>query len=168
MLLDKIKALGYKFSTRGALTVSVSDMVIPEKKGEFLAEAEATVELITKKFRRGLMTDEERHNKVIEAWNIANDKITEALLAGLGKYNNIFMMANSGARGSKLRLNSLPVCVDLWPTHLVVLSSSLLSLTSVRVLSVLEYFISAHGARKGLTDTALRTADSGYLTRTSC
>ncbi len=104
IVLDKIKALGYKFSTIGALTVSVSDMVIPEKKGEYLAEAETAVDLITKKFKRGLMTDEERHNKVIDAWNIANDKITDALLKGLGKYNNIFMMANSGARGSNSQM----------------------------------------------------------------
>jgi DNA-directed RNA polymerase subunit beta' len=106
-VLDKIKSLGYKFSTRAALTVSVSDMEIPKEKQDFLAEAEEKVELITRKFRRGLMTDEERHNKVIEAWNIANDKITVALLAGLGKYNNIYMMANSGARGSNSQIKQL-------------------------------------------------------------
>ena len=106
-VLDKIKSLGYKFSTRAALTVSVSDMEIPKEKQEYLDEAEEKVEMITRKFRRGLMTDEERHAKVIEAWNIANDKITVALLAGLGKYNNIYMMANSGARGSNSQIKQL-------------------------------------------------------------
>ena len=165
VVIDKIKALGYKFSTRGALTVSVSDMVIPEKKGEFLAEAEATVELITKKFRRGLMTDEERHNKVIEAWNIANDKITDALLAGLGKYNNIFMMANSGARGSNAQIKQLAGMRGLMANTSGGIIELPIKSNFREGLSVLEYFISAHGARKGLTDTALRTADSGYLTR---
>ncbi len=165
VVIDKIKALGYKFSTRGALTVSVSDMVIPEKKGEYLAEAEATVELITKKFRRGLMTDEERHNKVIEAWNIANDKITEALLAGLGKYNNIFMMANSGARGSNAQIKQLAGMRGLMANTSGGIIELPIKSNFREGLSVLEYFISAHGARKGLTDTALRTADSGYLTR---
>ena len=107
IVLDKIKALGFKFSTRGALTVSVSDMEIPKEKKEYLEEAEAAVDIITRTFKRGLMTDEERHNKVIETWNIANDKITTALLAGLGKYNNIYMMANSGARGSNSQIKQL-------------------------------------------------------------
>ncbi|MCJ7856335.1 DNA-directed RNA polymerase subunit beta' [Lachnospiraceae bacterium NSJ-143] len=165
VVIDKIKALGYKFSTRGALTVSVSDMVIPEKKPEFLAEAESAVDLITKKFRRGLMTDEERHNKVIEAWNIANDKITEALLAGLGKYNNIFMMANSGARGSNAQIKQLAGMRGLMANPSGGIIELPIKSNFREGLSVLEYFISAHGARKGLTDTALRTADSGYLTR---
>ncbi len=165
VVIDKIKALGYKFSTRGALTVSVSDMVIPEKKGEYLAEAEATVELITKKFRRGLMTDEERHNKVIEAWNIANDKITDALLSGLGKYNNIYMMANSGARGSNAQIKQLAGMRGLMANTSGGIIELPIKSNFREGLSVLEYFISAHGARKGLTDTALRTADSGYLTR---
>ena len=165
VVIDKIKSLGYKFSTRGALTVSVSDMVIPEKKGEFLAEAEATVDMITKKFRRGLMTDEERHNKVIDAWNVANDKITDALLAGLGKYNNIYMMANSGARGSNAQIKQLAGMRGLMANPSGGIIELPIKSNFREGLSVLEYFISAHGARKGLTDTALRTADSGYLTR---
>ena len=165
IVLDKIKALGYKFSTIGALTVSVSDMVIPEKKGEYLAEAETAVDLITKKFKRGLMTDEERHNKVIDAWNIANDKITDALLKGLGKYNNIFMMANSGARGSNSQIKQLAGMRGLMANPSGGIIELPIKSNFREGLSVLEYFISAHGARKGLTDTALRTADSGYLTR---
>ena len=165
IVLDQIKALGYKFSTRAALTVSVSDMVIPEKKKDFLEEAEMQVEEITKKFRRGLMTDEERHNKVIDAWNIANDKITNALLAGLGKYNNIFMMADSGARGSNSQIKQLAGMRGLMANPSGGIIELPIKSNFREGLSVLEYFISAHGARKGLTDTALRTADSGYLTR---
>lgn len=164
-VLDKIKALGYKFSTRAALTVSVSDMVIPPEKKQYLAEAEDKVDLITKKFRRGLMTDEERHNKVIEAWNEANDKITVALLKGLGKYNNIFMMANSGARGSNSQIKQLAGMRGLMANPSGGIIELPIKANFREGLTVLEYFISAHGARKGLTDTALRTADSGYLTR---
>ncbi len=164
-VLDKIKSLGYKFSTRAALTVSVSDMEIPKEKPAFLAEAEEKVELITRKFRRGLMTDEERHNKVIEAWNIANEKITVALLAGLGKYNNIYMMANSGARGSNSQIKQLAGMRGLMANPSGGIIELPIKSNFREGLSVLEYFISAHGARKGLTDTALRTADSGYLTR---
>ncbi len=164
-VLDKIKSLGYKFSTRAALTVSVSDMEIPKEKQEYLQEAEEQVELITRKFRRGLMTDEERHNKVIEAWNIANDKITTALLAGLGKYNNIYMMANSGARGSNSQIKQLAGMRGLMANPSGGIIELPIKSNFREGLSVLEYFISAHGARKGLTDTALRTADSGYLTR---
>ena len=140
-------------------------MVIPEKKKEYLAEAEAAVDLITKKFKRGLMTDEERHNKVIDAWNIANDKITDALLKGLGKYNNIFMMANSGARGSNSQIKQLAGMRGLMANPSGGIIELPIKSNFREGLSVLEYFISAHGARKGLTDTALRTADSGYLTR---
>ena len=164
-VLDKIKALGYKFSTRAALTVSVDDMTIPQEKEEILAKAEKTVDTITKKYRRGFMTDEERHNKVIEAWNIANDEITERLLAGLGKYNNIFMMANSGARGSNSQIKQLAGMRGLMANPSGGIIELPIKSNFREGLSVLEYFISAHGARKGLTDTALRTADSGYLTR---
>ena len=164
-VLDKIKSLGYKFSTRAAMTVSVSDMEIPKEKAEYLAEAEAKVDLITRKFRRGLMTDEERHQKVIEAWNIADDKITVALLAGLGKYNNIFMMANSGARGSNRQIKQLAGMRGLMASPNGGIIELPIKANFREGLSVLEYFISAHGARKGLADTALKTADSGYLTR---
>ena len=164
-VLDKIKSLGYKFSTRAAMTVSVSDMEIPKEKAEYLEEAESKVDMITKKFRRGLMTDEERHQKVIEAWNIADDKITAALLAGLGKYNNIYMMANSGARGSNRQIKQLPGMRRLMASPNGGIIELPIKANFREGLSVLEYFISAHGARKGLTDTALKTADSGYLTR---
>ena len=164
-MLDKIKALGFRFSTRAALTVSVSDMEIPPEKKTYLAEAEEAVEMITKKFKRGLMTDEERHNKVIDAWNQANDKITDALLRGLGKYNNIYMMANSGARGSNSQIKQLAGMRGLMANPSGGIIELPIKSNFREGLSVLEYFISAHGARKGLTDTALRTADSGYLTR---
>ncbi len=164
-VLDKIKALGFRFSTRAALTVSVSDMEIPPEKKTYLAEAEEAVEMITKKFKRGLMTDEERHNKVIDAWNQANDKITDALLRGLGKYNNIYMMANSGARGSNSQIKQLAGMRGLMANPSGGIIELPIKSNFREGLSVLEYFISAHGARKGLTDTALRTADSGYLTR---
>ena len=164
-VLDKIKSLGYKFSTRAAMTVSVSDMAIPKEKAEYLEEAESKVDMITKKFRRGLMTDEERHQKVIEAWNIADDKITAALLAGLGKYNNIYMMANSGARGSNRQIKQLAGMRGLMASPNGGIIELPIKANFREGLSVLEYFISAHGARKGLTDTALKTADSGYLTR---
>ncbi|WP_044149839.1 DNA-directed RNA polymerase subunit beta' [Candidatus Epulonipiscium viviparus] len=165
ILLDSIKDLGFKFSTRGALTVSVSDMVIPERKKEFLAEAEKSVDQVTRLFRRGLMTDEERYNKVIQSWNAANDKITEALLSGLGRYNNIFMMADSGARGSNNQIKQLAGMRGLMASPSGRIIELPIKANFREGLTVLEYFISAHGARKGLADTALKTADSGYLTR---
>ncbi len=164
-MLDKIKSLGYKYSTKAALTVSISDMEIPKEKKEYLAEAEEMVEKITKKYKRGFMTDDERHNKVIETWNIANNKITDALLKGLGKYNNIYMMANSGARGSNSQIKQLAGMRGLMANPSGGIIELPIKSNFREGLSVLEYFISAHGARKGLTDTALRTADSGYLTR---
>ncbi len=165
ILLDNIKALGYKFSTRGSLTVSVSDMVVPPEKPMFLEEAQKEVEHVTKLFRRGLMTDEERYNKVIQAWNAANDKITKALLDNLGKYNNIYMMAHSGARGSNNQIKQLAGMRGLMASTSGRTIELPIKSNFREGLTVLEYFISAHGARKGLADTALRTADSGYLTR---
>ncbi|MGL4362168.1 MAG: DNA-directed RNA polymerase subunit beta' [Cellulosilyticaceae bacterium] len=165
ILLDNLKDLGFKFSTRGALTVSVSDMVVPEKKPEYLAEAEVAVDQVTKLFKRGLMTDEERYNKVIQAWNSANDKITKALLDGLGQYNNIYMMAHSGARGSTNQIKQLAGMRGLMASPSGRIIELPIKANFREGLTVLEYFISAHGARKGLADTALRTADSGYLTR---
>ncbi|MDA3732298.1 DNA-directed RNA polymerase subunit beta' [Niameybacter massiliensis] len=165
ILLDNIKDLGFKFSTRGSLTVSVSDMVIPERKGEYLAEGDVAVEHVTKLFKRGLMTDEERYNKVIQAWNTANDKITKALFEGLGKYNPIYMMAHSGARGSNNQIKQLAGMRGLMASPSGRIIELPIKANFREGLSVLEYFISAHGARKGLADTALRTADSGYLTR---
>ena len=165
VVLDKIKELGYKFSTRGALTVSISDMEIPNEKQDYLIEAEKNVERITRMYRRGLMTNEERYLKVIEAWNDANDKITNKLFEGLGEYNNIYIMANSGARGSKNQIKQLAGMRGLMASPSGGIIELPIKSNFREGLSVLEYFISAHGARKGLADTALRTADSGYLTR---
>ncbi len=165
VVLDNIKSLGFKFSTRGALTVSVSDMEIPKEKAEYLAEADKVVDKITKMYRRGLMTDEERHDKVIKAWEVADDKITNALLAGLGKYNDIYMMAHSGARGSNRQIKQLAGMRGLMASPSGETIELPIKANFREGLSVQEYFISAHGARKGLSDTALRTADSGYLTR---
>lgn len=165
VVLDKIKELGYKFSTRGALTVSVSDMEIPSEKQDYLIEAERNVEKINRMYRRGLMTNEERYLKVIETWNDANDKITNKLFEGLGEYNNIYIMANSGARGSKNQIKQLAGMRGLMASPSGGIIELPIKSNFREGLSVLEYFISAHGARKGLADTALRTADSGYLTR---
>lgn len=165
ILLDNLKELGYKYSTQGAITVSISDMVVPEEKATYLKEAEQTVDHVTKLFRRGLMTNDERYNKVIEAWTEANEKITDALLAGLGKYNNIYMMANSGARGSNNQIKQLAGMRGLMASPSGRIIELPIKANFREGLTVLEYFISAHGARKGLADTALRTADSGYLTR---
>ncbi|WP_317366940.1 DNA-directed RNA polymerase subunit beta' [uncultured Tyzzerella sp.] len=164
-MLDNIKNLGFKYSTKGALTVSVSDMEIPAEKEGFLEEADKEVDKITKMFRRGLMTDEERHFKVIKAWETADDKITNALLAGLGKYNDIYMMAHSGARGSNRQIKQLAGMRGLMASPSGETIELPIKANFREGLTVQEYFISAHGARKGLSDTALRTADSGYLTR---
>ena len=163
--LDAIKALGYKYSTRAAMTVSISDMTVPPKKKEIIAEAEATVERISKDFRRGLTTEEERYKAVIETWKEADDEITEALLSGLDKYNNIYMMADSGARGSDKQIKQLAGMRGLMADTSGRTIELPIKSNFREGLDVLEYFISAHGARKGLSDTALRTADSGYLTR---
>jgi DNA-directed RNA polymerase subunit beta' len=163
--LDAIKSLGYKYSTRAAMTVSISDMTVPEAKKTIIADAEATVEEISKNFRRGLMTEEERYKAVIETWKEADDEITEALLTGLDKYNNIFMMADSGARGSDKQIKQLAGMRGLMADTTGRTIELPIKSNFREGLDVLEYFISAHGARKGLSDTALRTADSGYLTR---
>ena len=163
--LDAIKALGYKFSTRAAMTVSISDMGVPEEKKLYLADAEQTVEKIANNFRRGLLTEEERYKAVIETWKEADDKITDALLNGLDKYNNIYMMADSGARGSDKQIKQLAGMRGLMADTSGRTIELPIKSNFREGLDVLEYFISAHGARKGLSDTALRTADSGYLTR---
>ncbi len=163
--LDAIKALGYKYSTRAAMTVSISDMTVPPKKKEIIAEAEKTVARIARDFRRGLTTEEERYKAVIETWKEADDEITEALLTGLDKYNNIYMMADSGARGSDKQIKQLAGMRGLMADTSGRTIELPIKSNFREGLDVLEYFISAHGARKGLSDTALRTADSGYLTR---
>ena len=163
--LDAIKAMGYKYSTLAAMTVSISDMTVPAAKQEIIAEAEATVDRIAKNFRRGLMTEEERYKAVIETWKEADDEITHKLLSGLDKYNNIYMMADSGARGSEKQIKQLAGMRGLMADTSGKTIELPIKANFREGLDVLEYFISAHGARKGLSDTALRTADSGYLTR---
>ena len=163
--LDAIKALGYKFSTRAAMTVSISDMEVPESKKQIIKDAEDTVEVISQKYRRGLLTEEERYKSVVETWKDADDEITKALLDGLDEYNNIFMMADSGARGSDKQIKQLAGMRGLMADTSGRTIELPIKSNFREGLDVLEYFISAHGARKGLSDTALRTADSGYLTR---
>ena len=164
-VLDSIKELGYKFSTRGAITISVSDMEIPGSKAERLEEAEEEVEKITKLYRKGLITDDERYRKVIETWQGANDRITKALMDNLDKYNPIYMMATSGARGSINQIRQLAGMRGLMANTQGRTVEIPIRASFREGLNILEYFISTHGARKGLADTALRTADSGYLTR---
>ena len=157
--------MGYKYSTRAAMTVSISDMTVPAEKTEYLADAEKKVDKITRNFRRGLITDEERYKEVIKVWQVADDKIKDALLGGLDKYNNIFMMADSGARGSDKQIKQLAGMRGLMADTTGRAIELPIKSNFREGLDVLEYFISAHGARKGLSDTALRTADSGYMTR---
>lgn len=164
-ILDKIKETGYKYSTRGAITISVADMEVPKEKKIYLEEAENTIDGITKQFKRGLISDEERYNLVVETWNETIDKVSEALMENLDKYNPIFMMADSGARGSVNQIRQLAGMRGLMSNtsgHTVEVP---IRANFREGLNVLEFFISTHGTRKGLADTALRTADSGYLTR---
>ena len=164
-VLDDIKAMGYKYSTRAAMTVSISDMTVPPQKPQMIQDAQDTVDKITRNFKRGLITEEERYKEVVETWKQTDDALTKALLTGLDKYNNIFMMADSGARGSDKQIKQLAGMRGLMADttgHTIELP---IKSNFREGLDVLEYFMSAHGARKGLSDTALRTADSGYLTR---
>ena len=164
-VLDDIKSMGYKYSTRAAMTVSISDMTVPPEKPELIQQAQDTVDLITRNYKRGLITEEERYKEVVETWKATDDVLTKKLLGGLDKYNNIFMMADSGARGSDKQIKQLAGMRGLMADttgHTIELP---IKSNFREGLDVLEYFMSAHGARKGLSDTALRTADSGYLTR---
>ncbi len=164
-VLDSIKKLGFSYSTKGALTVSVSDMEVPEHKVKILEEAEHNVEVISKKMKLGEMTKEERHKAIVEVWNKVDAKITKELLDNLDDHNNIFMMAHSGARGSNDQIKQLAGWRGLMNDTTGNIIELPIKSNFREGLDVLEYFISAHGARKGLADTALRTADSGYLTR---
>ena len=164
-VLDDIKSMGYKYSTRAAMTVSISDMTVPEKKPELIQKAQDTVDRITKNYKRGLITEEERYKEVVETWKETDDILTKELLDGLDKYNNIFMMADSGARGSDKQIKQLAGMRGLMADTTGRTIELPIKSNFREGLDVLEYFMSAHGARKGLSDTALRTADSGYLTR---
>ncbi len=164
-VLDHIKSMGYKYSTRAAMTVSISDMTVPPQKPEMIENAQNTVDYIGEKYKEGFLTEEERYKQVVKNWEVTDAKLTKALLDGLDKYNNIFMMADSGARGSDKQIKQLAGMRGLMADttgHTIELP---IKSNFREGLDVLEYFMSAHGARKGLSDTALRTADSGYLTR---
>ena len=164
-VLDNVKAMGYKYSTQAAMTVSISDMTVPPQKPQMIADAQDTVDKITRQYKRGLITDEERYKEVIETWKDTDDALTKALLTGLDKYNNIFMMADSGARGSDKQIKQLAGMRGLMADTTGRTIELPIKSNFREGLDVLEYFMSAHGARKGMADTALRTADSGYLTR---
>ena len=164
-VLDNVKAMGYKYSTQAAMTVSISDMTVPPQKPQMIADAQDTVDKITRQYKRGLITDEERYKEVVDTWKKTDDELTKALLTGLDKYNNIFMMADSGARGSDKQIKQLAGMRGLMADTTGRTIELPIKSCFREGLDVLEYFMSAHGARKGLSDTALRTADSGYLTR---
>ena len=165
VLLDHIKSLGFKYSTRGGITVAVADMKIPEAKKGYITAAEEKVDKYEKAYRRGLISDEERYERVIETWTETTEKVTDALMAGLDRLNNIYIMAHSGARGSKNQIRQLAGMRGLMANASGKTVEIPVKSNFREGLSVMEYFISSHGARKGLSDTALRTADSGYLTR---
>ena len=165
ILLDHIKALGFKFSTRGGITVAVADMKVPDAKAGYLKEAEEKVDKYERAYRRGLISNEERYERVIETWSETTDKVTDALMAGLERLNNIYIMAHSGARGSKNQIRQLAGMRGLMANASGKTVEVPVKSNFREGLSVMEYFTSSHGARKGLADTALRTADSGYLTR---
>ena len=163
--LDRIKAIGYHYSTQAAMTVSISDMTVPASKQEILDTAQEAVDQINRNHRFGMLTEEERYKEVIEIWQSADDKLTKDLISGLDQYNNIFMMADSGARGSQQQIKQLAGMRGLMANTTGRTIELPIKSNFREGLDVLEYFVSAHGARKGMSDTALRTADSGYLTR---
>ena len=164
-VLDHIKSLGFKYSTIGGITVAVADMKIPEAKKGYITAAEEKVDKYEKAYRRGLISDEERYERVIETWTETTEKVTDALMAGLDRLNNIYIMAHSGARGSKNQIRQLAGMRGLMANASGKTVEVPVKSNFREGLSVMEYFTSSHGARKGLADTALRTADSGYLTR---
>jgi len=164
-VLDKIKETGFKYSTKGAITVAVCDAVIPPQKKQYLEEAENSIEKITRQYKRGLITNEERLEAILDIWDKTTKKVTDALTANLDRYNPIFMMADSGARGSINQIRQLAGMRGLIANTAGKTIEIPIRSNYREGLNILEYFISSRGARKGLADTALRTADSGYLTR---
>ena len=164
-MLDNVKALGYKHSTLAALTVSIADMTIPKEKKPLIEEAEREVVKIDRQFRRGFITNDERYRLTVAQWEETTDKVTDALQKNLGRFNNIYMMADSGARGSMSQIRQLAGMRGLMANTAGKTIEIPIKSNFREGMSVLEYFISSRGARKGLADTALRTADSGYLTR---
>lgn len=164
-ILDKIKALGFRYSTKAGITISVADITVPQEKQDVLADAEQKVQTVTNQYRRGLITDDERYDRVISVWSKAKDQITDVLMKSLNRFNPIYMMANSGARGNVSQITQLAGMRGLMANPSGRIIELPIKSNFREGLTVLEYFISTHGARKGLADTALRTADSGYLTR---
>mgnify|MGYP000921109161 FL=1 len=164
-VLDEIKELGFKYSTKGAITISMEDVIVPKEKEELISKAEEEVDKFEKSYRRGLISDEERYEKVIEIWNKTTEEVTEALMKSLDRMNNIFIMAHSGARGSKNQIRQLAGMRGLMASATGKTVEIPIKSNFREGLDVLEFFVSTHGSRKGLADTALRTADSGYLTR---
>ena len=164
-VLDDVKDLGYHYSTKAAITVSISDIIVPDTKQAMLDEAQAKVDQITREYNRGRYTEEERYSRVVDTWNETDDRLTEELMAGLDAYNNIKMMADSGARGSKQQIKQLAGMRGLMADTTGKTIELPVKSNFREGMDVLEYFMAAHGGRKGLADTALRTADSGYLTR---
>ena len=164
-MLDNIKSMGYRYSTRAAITISVADMEIPKEKPEIIAKAQETVNKYEMAYRRGLMSDMERYEKVIQTWHKATDDVADALMASLGSLNNLFIMAHSGARGSKNQIKQVGGMRGLMANASGKTIEIPITANFREGLSIMDYFLSSNGARKGLADTALRTADSGYLTR---
>ena len=165
IVLDKIKTIGFKYSTKGAITIGVSDMIIPEVKQRYLDEAEVRIDSVVKQFKRGLISEEERYNSVIGIWTETSDSVTTALMNNLGRFNPLYIMAYSGARGNVSQIKQLAGMRGLFTDTSGKILENPIRSNLREGLNVLEYFTTSHGARKGLADTALRTADSGYLTR---
>ena len=165
VILDRIKELGFTYSTRAGITIAVADVVVPEEKQRILEESENKVKVISGQYRRGLITDEERYDRIIEIWSKAKDELTDALMNSLDRYNSLMLMVDSKARGNKSQITQLGGMRGLMATPSGRIFELPIKSNFREGLTVLEYFISTHGARKGLADTALRTADSGYLTR---
>src|SRR5690606_12468701 len=165
IILDRIKELGFTYSTRAGITIAVADVVVPEEKQHILEESENKVKVITTQYRRGLITDEERYDRIIEIWSKAKDELTDALMKSMDRYNSLMLMVDSKARGNKSQITQLGGMRGLMATPSGRIFELPIKSNFREGLTVLEYFISTHGARKGLADTALRTADSGYLTR---
>ncbi|MFD1954025.1 DNA-directed RNA polymerase subunit beta' [Paenibacillus thailandensis] len=163
--LDRIKQLGFTYSTRAGITIAVSDVVVPKEKIDILNEAEAQAKVVTNQYRRGLITNDERYDRVIDIWGKAKDRITDVLMKSMDRYNNIMLMVDSKARGNKSQITQLGGMRGLMANPSGRIIELPIKSNFREGLTVLEYFISTHGARKGLADTALRTADSGYLTR---
>jgi DNA-directed RNA polymerase subunit beta' len=164
-VLDRIKKKGYDYATKAGITIGVTDIEVPSEKEKILSEADEKVDQVELLYRRGLISDEERYEKTIEIWNNATDRVTESLMNSLDKFNSVYMMANSGARGNKQQIRQLAGMRGLMADPSGRIIDLPIKANFREGLTVLEYFISTHGARKGLADTALRTADSGYLTR---